>query len=66
MLYRHYKGGLYRVLHEPAFHSETEEELTVYMSVESGRVWVRPSKMFHELIPLNNGMVVERFREVLE
>lgn len=66
MLYRHYKGGLYRVLVDPAFHSETQEEMVVYMSVKNGKVWVRPSKMFHELVDLPNGQVVQRFAEVNE
>ena len=32
MLYRHYKGGLYRTLSEVAYHSETGEEMVVYIS----------------------------------
>jgi hypothetical protein len=41
-LYRHYKGGLYRVL-LVARHSETEEEMVVYQDLygEMG-YWVRP------------------------
>lgn len=65
MLYRHYKGGLYRVLAE-GFHSESLEEMTIYMSVKDGKVWVRPTKMFHELVDLPNGTVVPRFREIDE
>jgi hypothetical protein len=66
VLYKHYKGGLYRVLADPSFHSETQEELVVYMSVETGKVWVRPSEMFHGLVDLDNGTVVPRFRESFE
>lgn len=46
-LYRHYKGGLYQVLHL-ARHSETEELLVVYRSLAEGGVWVRPAAMFLE------------------
>ncbi|MEK7019863.1 MULTISPECIES: DUF1653 domain-containing protein [Bacillus] len=66
MLYRHYKGGLYRTLSEVAYHSETEEEMVVYISVETGKVWVRPSKMFHELVTAEDGSVVPRFIELSE
>ena len=66
MLYKHYKGGLYRVIGE-AKHTETEEELTVYMSVETGLLWVRPTRMFHQLVDLPTGRrPVPRFRKVDE
>jgi hypothetical protein len=65
MLYRHYKGGLYRVLFDDAKHTETGEELVVYISVETGKVWVRPVKMFFELVGTANGLV-PRFEEVHE
>jgi hypothetical protein len=48
-LYRHYKGGLYQVLHI-AQHSETEEQLVVYRSLSQGGVWVRPAAMFLEQV----------------
>ena len=44
-LYRHFKGGRYRVL-GIARHSETEEELVVYESLRNGTFWVRPLAMF--------------------
>jgi hypothetical protein len=39
MLYKHYKGGLYRYIGE-AKHSETKEDMVVYMSVETGTIWI--------------------------
>lgn len=45
--YRHYKGGEYRVL-GVAKHSETHEELVVYVSLKDGGLWVRPLDMFLE------------------
>jgi len=59
-LYRHYKGGLYEVLHL-ARHSETEEQLVVYRSLSEGGVWVRPAVMFVEHV---NGK--PRFERVAE
>lgn len=44
-LYQHFKGGVYEVLAE-AKHSETEDELVVYRSLETGKTWVRPKAMF--------------------
>jgi hypothetical protein len=65
VLYKHYKGGLYRVIGE-AQHSETEEELTIYMSVKTGLLWARPTRMFYDLVNLPDGRVVNRFREMDE
>ena len=44
-LYRHYKGGIYEVLAE-ARYTETQEELIVYRSLETGKTWVRPKAIF--------------------
>jgi hypothetical protein len=65
MLYRHYKGGLYRTLFEDSKHSESQEEMVVYMSVETGKVWVRPAGMFFEMVATAKGWV-PRFSEVHE
>ena len=47
--YQHYKGGIYLKLSE-ATHTETDEQLTVYMCAVSGLVWCRPTKMFNEIL----------------
>lgn len=63
-LYAHYKGGMYKVIAR-AKHSETLEDLVVYQSMETNKVWVRPYDMFMELV--NRGDIwVERFRFVGE
>ena len=63
--YRHYKGNDYQVLHV-ARHSETEELLVVYRPLygDSG-IWVRPLKMFTELV-LVEGTSVPRFRQITD
>lgn len=49
-LYRHFKGGEYELL-SVAHHSETQELLAVYRSVEDrDTIWVRPLEMFTELV----------------
>jgi hypothetical protein len=61
--YRHYKGKEYTVL-GVARHSETEEELVVYRQ-EYGDLglWVRPRKMFEELVEVA-GRKLPRFQYV--
>lgn len=45
-VYRHCKGGLYRVI-AIAEHSETLEWHVVYQSLETGRFWVRPVSIWN-------------------
>ena len=62
-LYRHYKGGEYRVL-GLARHSETLEPLVVYQALYgAGGLWVRPAGMFIETIEVG-GRRVPRFARV--
>ena len=67
-IYEHYKGKKYKVI-GIARHSETLEELVVYMALydskEFGRnaLWVRPKKMFLETV-IVDGKEVPRFRYI--
>lgn len=68
-LYRHYKGGEYRVI-GTARHTETDELLVVYRCLaDNGSLWVRPLAMFRERV-IVAGQEVPRFTpldvEVLE
>jgi hypothetical protein len=45
--YLHKKGGRYQVL-DIATHSETMEEMVVYISLDHGGTWVRPRAIFEE------------------
>lgn len=59
-LYRHYKGGQYRVL-GTARHSEDGELLVVYRCLyDNNSLWVRPLAMFMETVELD-GQAVPRF-----
>lgn len=62
-VYRHYKGGEYRVF-GIARHSETLEPLVVYQTLygEHGW-WVRPAAMFAEFVE-HDGARVPRFQRV--
>lgn len=65
--YKHYKGKYYQVI-GVAKHSETLEELVTYYCLypnESGQLWVRPKKMFEEMVEVD-GKPVPRFEFVRE
>ena len=65
--YKHYKGNFYLVL-GIAKHSETLEELVVYISLYDNprsQMWVRPKKMFLEKV-IVDGKKVPRFEFVTE
>ena len=62
-LYKHYKGNFYTVI-GLAMHSETEEMMVIYQPKKEGAtLWVRPEKMFNELIEID-GKSVPRFEFV--
>lgn len=64
-LYRHYKGGEYRVM-GVARHSETEELLVVYQPQYGEREWwVRPLRMFTEQVKIE-GRLIPRFQHIEE
>lgn len=43
---QHFKGGIYEIISLDALHTETEEQLAVYKSCETGKVFCRPLEMF--------------------
>ena len=62
-IYRHYKGNLYEVI-GIAKHSETLEEMVVYKALYGeGGLWVRPAKMWNDIIELPE-QAVKRFEPV--
>lgn len=64
-IYRHYKGKKYLTI-GTAKHSETLEELVVYITLyenEESAIWVRPLKMFLEEV-IVNGKKIPRFKKV--
>ncbi len=62
-IYKHFKGNEYEVL-GTAVHSETMEEMVIYKALYGeGGIWVRPLKMWDEIV-LHNGKEVKRFTRV--
>lgn len=51
-IYRHYKGGEYRILNEVK-NSETKEDLIVYQDLaDEKKIWARPKKLFLEVVEI--------------
>lgn len=67
-IYKHSKSGNEYKLHFVAKHSETLEDMVVYEALyhnEKSKYWVRPAKMFDEIVEVN-GKEVPRFVFVRE
>ncbi len=65
--YRHYKGNEYLVI-GVATHSETHEELVVYVALypnDKSALWVRPKTMFLETVTIE-GIAQPRFAYIEE
>ena len=61
--YRHFQGGEYKVI-GIAKHSETGEEMVVYQALyDNNSLWVRPKKMFEEVIE-RDGKKLRRFEPI--
>ena len=51
-IYKHYKGNVYKII-ALAKHSENLEDMIVYESVSDGKTWVRPKRMWNEIVDVN-------------
>ncbi|AWD89935.1 DUF1653 domain-containing protein [Bacillus sp. EKM601B] len=59
--FRHYKGGLYKVIGE-VIHTETEEKLVTYED-QYGVLWARPKEMFFGKVVVE-GKEIKRFTKI--
>lgn len=60
-IYKHFNGKYYYVL-GVAIHSETYEELVMYVALYNiNKIWVRPLYNFIELVK-KDGMILPRFQ----
>ena len=57
--YKHFKGDLMRVI-AIAKHSETLEDMVVYVHVEDGQTWVRPLELFNSKVDKEKYPLVEQ------
>ena len=55
MKFRHYKGGLYEWVGDAILESDLTP-MTVYRAAD-GRLWVRPTAVFVELVDVDGDMV---------
>lgn len=62
-LYRHYKGGIYRVVSE-ATSTDTERPVIVYQSLASGQWFVRDKVVFNEQVEVPGRGKVPRFERM--
>ena len=61
-IYRHFKGNEYIVI-AIGKNTETEEEMVVYSPIDDmSKVWIRPIKMWNEIIDQENN--TRRFEKV--
>ena len=61
--YRHYKGGVYRVICL-AHHSETLEDMVVYEPIDGTTgFWTRPASMWNDTV-LVDGVEKKRFEKI--
>ncbi|WP_163337898.1 DUF1653 domain-containing protein [Desulfopila sp. IMCC35008] len=64
-IYKHYKSKKYKVICQ-ATHSETREEVVVYQCLYGDHsMWIRPKRMFTELIEVE-GKKIPRFEFISE
>ena len=61
-IYYHYKGGTYKVKHM-ATHSETQEKMVVYESLNFGSIHVRPIEKWFEPVIINDEEII-RFKNI--
>lgn len=61
-IYQHYKGNKYRII-GIGKHTETEEEMVVYISMNNDQIWIRPLSMFLEFVNVD-GKTIPRFTKL--
>lgn len=62
-IYEHYKGGTYEIL-TMSIHTETQERMVVYKSLNFGTVFVRPLEIFNSKVEKYDGRkLITRFQK---
>ena len=60
-VFRHYRGGLYRVLFDDARCSDTGVTMVVYASLENGHIFTRSLAQWTEAVAWPDGRTQARF-----
>ena len=60
--YKNFKGNIYKII-ALAKCSETMEDLIVYQSISDNKTWVRPKKMWSEVVDEKGTL---RFTEIIK
>lgn len=63
-IFRHYKGGLYRLICESTNSETLEKEVTYQALYGDNKIWTIPAEMFYGIVTLPNGKDVSRFMVV--
>ena len=61
-IFEHYKGGTYDII-SMATHTETQEKMVVYKSLNFGSIYVRPYEIFIGAIQKDNETIL-RFTKI--
>jgi hypothetical protein len=59
--YRHYKGGIYKLVCEAT--QEADLKPAIVYRAPDGSLWIRPASVFFEMIEVG-GKMVQRFTEI--
>jgi cyclomaltodextrinase len=60
-VYRHFKGGRYRVLFAATDSENHTKRVVVYVSLATGEIWARPVEMFYQYVQWPDGTSRPRF-----
>jgi hypothetical protein len=64
--YKHYKGGVYYLICTAlnAHSNNTQDRFVVYKPLDSDIIFCRPASEFEELVELDNGEKLLRFKKI--
>lgn len=62
-LFRHYKGGEYKLICEAALESDRQSTMIVYSSSD-GKIWIRPKEDFFGIVKDDKGVLRQRFESI--
>jgi len=60
-IYKHFKGGLYRLLFTVKNADDVSKDLVIYMSLETGEIWARSVEGWEHLVMWPDGRKCRRF-----